>query len=173
NAEPVYVIGELVEIGTVNAGIDQDQPTLPTHHDGVAPYPLALPDPDAVGHLIQHLMHSPIQMLLADTICGVVSPCGTSPARRTADSSTPDLFRSRNSSLPRGSLSLFQVANRGRTRRPPIAHPPPVARWRQRGARGRSAGLQRRPQAAAARAGNGAWRAGTGGEHRARQDQRE
>src|SRR5438046_1085754 len=26
--------------------------------------------------------------------------------RRTADSSTPDLFRSRNSSLPRGSLSL-------------------------------------------------------------------
>jgi hypothetical protein len=51
-------------------------------------------------------MHSPIEMLLADTICGVVSPCGTSPARRTADSSTPDLFRSRNSSLPRGSLSL-------------------------------------------------------------------
>src|SRR5262249_31004048 len=106
NAEPVHVIGELVEIGAVDAGIDQDQPTLPTHHDGVAPYPLALPDPDAVGHLIQHLMHSPIEMLLADAICGVVSPCGTSPARRTADSSTSDLFRSRNSSLPRGSLSL-------------------------------------------------------------------
>jgi len=44
-------------------------------------------------------------MLLADTTFGVVSPCGTSPARR-ADSSTPDLFHSRNSSLPRGSLSL-------------------------------------------------------------------
>jgi len=45
-------------------------------------------------------------MLLADTICDVVSPCGTSPARRTADSSTTDLLRSRNSSLPRGCLSV-------------------------------------------------------------------
>src|SRR3954467_15841501 len=42
------------QIGTVDAGIDQDQPTLPAHHDGIAPDPLALPDPDAVGHLIQH-----------------------------------------------------------------------------------------------------------------------
>ena len=50
-AEPVHVIGELVQIGTIDAGIDQDQPTLPAHHDGVAPDPLALPDPDAVGHL--------------------------------------------------------------------------------------------------------------------------
>ena len=54
NAEPVHVIGEPVQIGTVDAGIDQDQPTLPAHHDGIAPDPLALPDPDAVGHLIQH-----------------------------------------------------------------------------------------------------------------------
>jgi hypothetical protein len=54
NAESVHVIGELVQIGTVDAGIDQDQPTIPAHHDGIAPDPLALPDPDAVGHLIQH-----------------------------------------------------------------------------------------------------------------------
>ena len=54
NAEPVHVVGELVQVGTVDAGIDQDQPGLPAHHDGVAPDPLALPDPDAVGHLIQH-----------------------------------------------------------------------------------------------------------------------
>ena len=53
-AEPVHVIGELVQIGTIDAGIDQDQPILPAHHDGVAPDPRALPDPDAVGHLVQH-----------------------------------------------------------------------------------------------------------------------
>src|SRR5262249_29698419 len=46
DAEPVHVIGELVELGTVDAGVDQDQPALPTHHDGVAPDPLALPPPD-------------------------------------------------------------------------------------------------------------------------------
>ena len=54
NAEPVYVIGELVQIGTIDAGIDQDQPTLPAHRDGIAPDPRALADPDTVGHLIQH-----------------------------------------------------------------------------------------------------------------------
>jgi hypothetical protein len=54
NAEPVQVIGELVQIGTIDAGIDQDQPILPAYRDGIAPDPLALPDPDAVGHLIQH-----------------------------------------------------------------------------------------------------------------------
>jgi hypothetical protein len=54
NAEPVHIVGELAEIGTVDAGIDQDQPTLPAHHNRVTPNPLALPDPDAVGHLIQH-----------------------------------------------------------------------------------------------------------------------
>ena len=54
NAEPVQVIGELVQIGTIDAGIDQDQPTLPAHRDGIAQDPRALPDPDAVGHLIQH-----------------------------------------------------------------------------------------------------------------------
>jgi hypothetical protein len=32
--EPVQVIGELVQIGTIDAGIDQDQPTLPAHRDG-------------------------------------------------------------------------------------------------------------------------------------------
>jgi hypothetical protein len=53
-AEPVHVIGELAQIGTTDAGIDQDQPTLPAHHDGIAPHPLALPDPDAVSHLMQH-----------------------------------------------------------------------------------------------------------------------
>ena len=53
NAEPVQVIRELVQLGTMDAGIDQDQPILPAHHDGIGPDPLALPDPDAVGHLIQ------------------------------------------------------------------------------------------------------------------------
>ena len=53
-AEPVHVVGELVQLGTVDAGIDQDQPAVPAHHDGIAPDPLALPDPDAVGHLVQH-----------------------------------------------------------------------------------------------------------------------
>jgi len=52
--EPVQVIGELVQLGTIDAGIDQDQPTLSAHHDGIAPDPRALPDPDALGHLIQH-----------------------------------------------------------------------------------------------------------------------
>src|SRR5206468_6718378 len=51
------VIGELVQIGTIDAGIDQDQPTLRTHRDGIAPDPRALPDPDAVGHLIQLVQH--------------------------------------------------------------------------------------------------------------------
>ena len=53
-AEPIQVIGELVQIGTIDAGIDQDQPTLPAHRDGIAPDPRALTDPDAIGHLIQH-----------------------------------------------------------------------------------------------------------------------
>ena len=53
NAEPVHVIGELVQLGSIDAGIDQDQPVLRAHHDGIGPDPLALPDPDAVGHLIQ------------------------------------------------------------------------------------------------------------------------
>jgi hypothetical protein len=34
-AETVQVIGELVQIGTIDAGIDQDQPTLPAHRDGM------------------------------------------------------------------------------------------------------------------------------------------
>jgi hypothetical protein len=54
NAEPVQVIGELVQIRTIDARIDQDQPTLPAHRDGIAQDPLALPDPDTVGYLIQH-----------------------------------------------------------------------------------------------------------------------
>jgi len=53
-AEPVQVIGELVQLRAIDAGIDQDQPTLPAHRDGIAPDPRALPDPDAVGHLMQH-----------------------------------------------------------------------------------------------------------------------
>ena len=53
DAEPVQVIGELVQLGTFDAGIDQDQPIIRAHHDGVGPDPLALPDPDAVGHLFQ------------------------------------------------------------------------------------------------------------------------
>jgi hypothetical protein len=36
DAELVQVIGELVQIGTVDAGIDQDQPTLPAHREGIA-----------------------------------------------------------------------------------------------------------------------------------------
>ena len=51
DAEPVQVIGELVQLGAVDAGIDQDQPFVRAHHGGVGPDPLALPDPDAVGHL--------------------------------------------------------------------------------------------------------------------------
>ena len=31
NAEPVQVIGELVQLGAIDAGIDQDQPILPAH----------------------------------------------------------------------------------------------------------------------------------------------
>ncbi len=54
DAEPVQVIGELVEIGAIDAGIDQDQPTFPARRDDIAKDPLARPDPDAVGHLIQH-----------------------------------------------------------------------------------------------------------------------
>ena len=54
NAEQVQVIGELVQLGTIDAGIDKDQPILCAHHDGIGPAPLALPDPDAVGDLIQH-----------------------------------------------------------------------------------------------------------------------
>jgi hypothetical protein len=54
NAEPVQVIRELGQLGTVDAGIDQDQPILPAHHDGIGPDPLTLPDPDAVGHFSQH-----------------------------------------------------------------------------------------------------------------------
>jgi hypothetical protein len=53
NAQPVQVIGELVQIGTIDAGIDQDQPTLAAHHDGIAPDPRTLPHPDTVGHLSQ------------------------------------------------------------------------------------------------------------------------
>jgi len=54
NAEPVQVIRELVQLGTVDAGINQDQPILPAHHDAIGPDPRTLPDPDALGHLSQH-----------------------------------------------------------------------------------------------------------------------
>ena len=64
NAEPVHVIGELVQLGAIDAGIDQDQPILPAHRDGIGPDPLALPDPDAVSHLIQ-LAHPPSDRLVA------------------------------------------------------------------------------------------------------------
>jgi hypothetical protein len=53
-AEPVQVIGELVQLRAIDARIDQDQPALPAHRDGIAPDPRTLPDPDAVGHLSQH-----------------------------------------------------------------------------------------------------------------------
>ena len=45
NAEPAHVIGELVQIQTVDPEIDQGQPTLPAHHGGIAPDPLDPPDP--------------------------------------------------------------------------------------------------------------------------------
>src|ERR1700733_8045818 len=54
NAEPVQVIGELVQLRTIDAGIDQNQPILPAHDDGIGPDPRALPDPDPVGHVSQH-----------------------------------------------------------------------------------------------------------------------
>src|SRR5262249_60962172 len=66
---PVNVLGELVQPRAMDAGIDQDHPPPPAHRDGIAPYPLALPDPDAVGHLIQHGVH------------------GSLPARRTVTGS--------------------------------------------------------------------------------------
>ena|GEM_PF-2403831 len=58
NAESPQVIGELVQLGTIDARIDQDQPILPAHDDGIRPDPLTLPDPDAVGHFSQHRFHS-------------------------------------------------------------------------------------------------------------------
>ena len=42
-----------VQLGTIDAGIDQDEPILPAHRNGIGRDPLALPDSDAVGHLIQ------------------------------------------------------------------------------------------------------------------------
>ena len=67
-AEPVQVIGELVQLRAIDAGIDEDQPTLPAHRDGIAPDPRALPDPDAVGHLIQHGVHG--SLLARRTVTG-------------------------------------------------------------------------------------------------------
>jgi len=67
-AEPVQVIGELVQLRAIDAGIDQDQPALPAHRDGIAPDPRALPDPDAVGHLIQHGVHG--SLLARRTVTG-------------------------------------------------------------------------------------------------------
>jgi hypothetical protein len=72
DAEPVYVIGELVQLGAMDAGIDQDQSVLHAHDDGIGPDPLALPDPDAVGHLIQLAHFTPIGWLR----CG---DCGPTP----------------------------------------------------------------------------------------------
>src|SRR3954466_7646779 len=42
----------------MDAGIDHDQPVVPADHNRIGPDPLALTDPDAVGHLIQHRFHS-------------------------------------------------------------------------------------------------------------------
>lgn len=39
NAEPVEFIGELAQLGTIDTRIDQDQPTVPAHHDGIGPDP--------------------------------------------------------------------------------------------------------------------------------------
>lgn len=69
HAEPVHIIGELVQLGTVDAGIDQDQSTIPAYHDGIAPDPRALPDPDAVGHLVQH----------RSTLSAIVHACRVDP----------------------------------------------------------------------------------------------
>src|SRR5215468_3383050 len=75
---------------------------MPVEWSGLAPELLLALDRHSGDPL-----HSQLEGRLREAIrSGVVSPCGTSPARRTAGSSTPDLFRSRNSSLPRGSLSL-------------------------------------------------------------------
>src|SRR5215471_1706932 len=75
---------------------------MPVEWSGLAPELLLALDRHSGDPL-----HSQLEGRLREAIrSGVVSPCGTSPARRTAGSSTPDLFRSRNSSLPHGSLSL-------------------------------------------------------------------
>jgi hypothetical protein len=78
-AEPVHVIGKLVQIGTIDAGIDQDQPTLPAHRDGIAPDPRALTDPDAVGHLIQHRL----------TLSGTSTPAQITLSRRMPQHRAP------------------------------------------------------------------------------------
>src|SRR5215468_613852 len=75
---------------------------MPVEWSGLAPELLLALDRHSGDPL-----HSQLQERLREAIrSGVVSPCGTSPAQRTAGSSTPDLFRWRKSSLPRGSLSL-------------------------------------------------------------------
>ncbi len=68
NAEPVQVIGKLVQLGTIDAGIDQDQPMLPAHHDGIGPDSLTLLDPDAVGHEIQGLGYDGGKTILDDRL---------------------------------------------------------------------------------------------------------
>ena len=112
DAERLHVIGELVEIGTIDAGIDQDQPIVPAHRDGIAPHPLALTDPDAVGHLTQHgalstrnghrLTRSP--------------PRGTSPV--TPGPRAPPAGPARPA--PRGARSPPRRRRTGRPVRPPL-----------------------------------------------------
>src|SRR5262249_60570904 len=94
---------------------------MPVEWSGLAPELLLALDRHSGDPL-----HSQLEGRLREAIrSGVVSPCGTSPARRTAGSSTPDLFRWRKSSLPRGSLSLSgSLIAAGLVDRPsPILHP--------------------------------------------------
>src|SRR3954452_16302842 len=101
--EPLDVVGELAQIATGDAGIDQDQPRDPAHHGGVAPDPLALPDPDAVSYLSQHRLNlsgdstqrewprtsrpirpaaSPEAHARADVRTRRIDPCARFPERR-------------------------------------------------------------------------------------------
>ncbi len=45
NTKLVEVGGEIVQLGTMDAGIDHDQPIVTAHHDRIGPDPLALPNP--------------------------------------------------------------------------------------------------------------------------------
>ncbi len=54
HAELAHVVGQLIQLRAIDAGIDQDQPVGAAHDDGIGPDPRALSYPDAVGHLSQH-----------------------------------------------------------------------------------------------------------------------
>ena len=89
-AEPVQVIGELVQIGTVDAGINQViNPSSPrTTMALLLQYRLALPDPDAVGHLVQHRI-DPVRYVDHGAITPSTSTYSSAAVRGRAVESPP------------------------------------------------------------------------------------